>query len=91
MYVSFLCPVQVNSAPDDLVHSIDHVSESMASSPGSRNIITLSETDEVDHPTATYIYSESPVNLQASKKDTRDQDTGRVDVIVSRCSMSSIQ
>lgn len=42
-----------------------------------RNAITLVETDEVNHPTATYVYTKS------QKQSRNGAQTGRIDHIVS--------
>ncbi|OJJ36726.1 hypothetical protein ASPWEDRAFT_26181 [Aspergillus wentii DTO 134E9] len=47
--------------------------------------ITLTETDEVNQPTATYVYSESLVKLSPKNKEVK----GRVDVIHPQASPSS--
>lgn len=43
-----------------------------------RNAITLIETDEVNHLTATYVYTES------QKQSRNGAQTGRIDHIVSK-------
>lgn len=50
----------------------------MASGINNRNIITLTETDEVDSPIATYVYSES---------GSPDSGVGRIDVVVRQLSI----
>ena len=42
-----------------------------------QNVITLIETDEVNHPTATYVYTESQKQWRSGAQ------TGRIDHIVS--------
>lgn len=50
----------------------------MACGINNRNVITLTETDEVDSPTATYVYSES---------GSPHSGVGRIDVVVRQLSI----
>jgi hypothetical protein len=46
--------------------------------------VTITETDEVDTPLATFLYSETPTACTTSEKGQRAVVNSRVDVLVSR-------
>jgi hypothetical protein len=46
--------------------------------------VTITETDEVDTPLATFLYSETPTASTTSEKGQRAVVNSRVDVLVSR-------